>query len=85
VDLDRVLTLDDLVSGDNVFFAATGVTDGEFLKGITFYGTGAHTSSVVMRSRTGTIRYVEADHRWEKLMRFSLIEFDRKQDSSVGE
>jgi len=77
LDVDRVLTIEDLVSGDNVFFAATGVTDGEFLKGITFFGAGAHTSSVVMRSRTGTIRYIEADHRWEKLMRFSIIEFDR--------
>jgi fructose-1,6-bisphosphatase II len=77
LDLDRVLTIEDLVSGENVFFAATGVTDGEFLKGIHFYGTGAHTTSVVMRSRTGTIRYIEAEHRWEKLMRFSLIEFDR--------
>jgi fructose-1,6-bisphosphatase II len=77
LDVDRVLTIDDLVSGDNVFFAATGVTDGEFLKGINFFGTGAHTSSVVMRSRTGTIRYIEAEHRWEKLMQFSVIEFDR--------
>ena len=77
LDLDQVLMIDDLVQGDNVFFAATGVTGGEYLKGISFFGTGAHTSSVVMRSRTGTIRYVEATHRWEKLMRFSIIEFDR--------
>jgi len=77
LDLDQVLMIDDLVQGDNVFFAATGVTGGEYLKGISFFGTGAHTSSVVMRSRTGTIRYIEATHRWEKLMRFSIIEFDR--------
>jgi fructose-1,6-bisphosphatase II len=77
LDLDQVLTIDDLVSGDNVFFAATGVTSGEYLKGIAFFGAGASTSSVVMRSRTGTIRFVEATHRWEKLMGISAIEFDR--------
>jgi len=77
MDLQRVLTTDDLVQGDNVFFAATGVTDGEFLEGVKFFGTGARTSSVVMRSKTGTIRYIEAIHRWEKLMRFSLIKFDQ--------
>jgi len=77
LDLDQVLAIDDLVQGDNVFFAATGVTSGEYLKGISFFGAGATTSSVVMRSRTGTIRYIEATHRWEKLMRFSIIEFDR--------
>lgn len=77
MDLERVLTIDDLVQGDNIFFSATGVTDGEFLSGVKFFGGGAHTSSVVMRSKTGTIRYIEATHRWEKLMRFSLIEFDR--------
>jgi len=77
LDLDQVLAIDDLVQGDNVFFAATGVTGGEYLKGISFFGAGGTTSSVVMRSRTGTIRYIEATHRWEKLMRFSIIEFDR--------
>jgi fructose-1,6-bisphosphatase II len=76
LDLDGVLTEDDLVRSDNVFFAATGVTDGEFLRGADFFGSGATTHSVVMRSKTGTIRFIEADHRWEKLMRFSLIEFD---------
>ena len=83
LDLEQVLTIDDLVRTDNVFFAATGVTDGEFLEGVNFFGTGARTSSVVMRSKTGTIRNIEATHRWEKLMRFSIIKFDqtvRNQD-----
>ena len=76
LDLERVLTTDDLVQGDNVFFAATGVTDGELLQGVKYFGTGAQTYSIVMRSKSGTVRLVEATHKWEKLMRFSLIKFD---------
>jgi len=71
-----VLTADDLVCSDNVFFAATGVTDGGFLRGVHYFGGGATTSSAVMRSKTGTVRHIEATHKWEKLMRFSLIDFD---------
>ncbi len=76
LDLDQVLTIDDLVQGDNVFFAATGVTDGELLQGVKYFGSGAKTYSIVMRSKSGTVRLVEATHRWEKLMRFSQIKFD---------
>ncbi len=76
LDLERVLTTDDLVQGDNVFFAATGVTDGELLQGVKYFGSGAKTYSIVMRSKSGTVRLVEATHKWEKLMRFSLIKFD---------
>jgi fructose-1,6-bisphosphatase II len=76
LDLERVLTINDLVQGDNVFFAATGVTDGELLQGVKYFGSGAKTYSIVMRSRSGTVRLVEATHRWEKLMRFSQIKFD---------
>jgi fructose-1,6-bisphosphatase II len=76
LDLERVLTKEDLVQGDNVFFAATGVTDGEFLQGVKYFGSGAKTYSIVMRSKSGTVRWVEATHKWEKLMRFSLIKFD---------
>ena len=76
LNLERVLTTDDLVQSDNVFFAATGVTDGEFLQGVKYFGSGAKTYSIVMRSKSGTVRLVEATHRWEKLMRFSQIEFD---------
>ncbi|HEX9467126.1 MAG TPA: class II fructose-bisphosphatase [Acidimicrobiia bacterium] len=75
-DLDRVLTTDDLVSGDDVFFAATGVSDGELLKGVRYWGDGASTQSIVMRSKSGTIRTIDATHRWQKLMRYSAFKFD---------
>jgi fructose-1,6-bisphosphatase II len=75
-DLDKVLTLDDLVSGEDVFFAATGITDGELLRGVRFRGDGANTQSLAMRSKSGTIRKIDATHRWKKLMRYSSINFD---------
>jgi len=74
--LDKVLMIDDLVAGDNVFFAATGITDGELLKGVRYFGKGAKTSSLSMRSRSGTLREIEATHRWDKLMKISQIRFD---------
>jgi len=65
---DTVYRLDDLVAGDNVFFAATGITDGELLQGVRFHGDHrVATQSLVMRSYSGTVRYVEAEHRLEKL------------------
>jgi fructose-1,6-bisphosphatase II len=76
LDLQAVLTIDDLVKSDNVFFSATGITRGELLDGVRYFGGGARTASVVMRSKSGTIRYVTATHRWDKLMRFSQIKFD---------
>ena len=66
-DVDRVLQTDDLVAGEDVFVAATGVTDGALLAGVRYTGTGAETASIVMRSRSGTVRRVEAWHRWGKL------------------
>jgi fructose-1,6-bisphosphatase II len=75
-DLDQVLTLDDLVSGEDVFFAATGITDGELLRGVRFRGDGATTQSLIMRSKSGTIRKMDSTHRWKKLMRYSSINFD---------
>lgn len=74
-DLDAVLTTDDLVSGDDVFFAATGITDGSLLRGVRYWPDGATTHSMVMRSRSGTVRWVEAEHRFEKLERFSPIAY----------
>jgi fructose-1,6-bisphosphatase II len=76
-DLDAVLTTDDLVKGDDVFFAATGITDGNLLRGVQYWPDGATTHSIVMRSRSGTVRWVEAEHRFEKLERFSAIEYRR--------
>jgi fructose-1,6-bisphosphatase II len=66
-DVDRVLTTDDLVTGDDVFVAATGVTDGALLHGVRYTAGGADTMSIVMRSRSGTVRRIEATHRWGKL------------------
>jgi fructose-1,6-bisphosphatase II len=75
-DLDRVLSTDDLVRSDNVFFAATGITDGELLDGVKYYGDGARTHSLVMRSKSGTVREIVARHRWDKLMQFSQVKYD---------
>ncbi|HUI04773.1 MAG TPA: class II fructose-bisphosphatase [Acidimicrobiales bacterium] len=74
-DLDAVLTTDDLVQGDNCFFAATAVTDGELLQGVRYHDFGATTQSMVMRSRSGTVRFVSARHALNKLREFSQIEF----------
>ncbi|HEX5495017.1 MAG TPA: class II fructose-bisphosphatase [Mycobacteriales bacterium] len=76
-DLDRVLTTRDLVGGDNVFFGATGITDGELLRGIRYTGGGAQTQSIVMRSKSGTIRIVDSYHTLTKLRAYSAIDFDR--------
>ncbi len=70
-DLDRILVTADLVRGDNCFFAATGVTDGELLRGVRFDRQGAATESLVMRSRSGTVRRIEARHRLEKLAAYA--------------
>ena len=70
-DVERVLTTDDLCSGDNVFVAATGVTDGALLRGVRYVRGGATTDSIVMRSRSGTVRRVEAQHALEKLRQLS--------------
>jgi fructose-1,6-bisphosphatase II len=74
-DLEAVLGIDDLVSGDNCFFAATGITDGELLRGVRFDGTGAATESLVMRSRSGTVRRIEARHRLKKLAGYAAITY----------
>jgi fructose-1,6-bisphosphatase II len=74
-DLDQILTTEDLVSGDNVFFCATGVTDGDLLKGVRYEPGGCTTQSIVMRSKSGTLRMVEAYHRLAKLNEYSAIDF----------
>jgi fructose-1,6-bisphosphatase II len=74
-DLSRVLTTDDLCGGEEVFFAATGVTTGAMLRGVRYRKAAVITSSIVMRSKSGTIRYVDGHHQIEKLMRFSRIEY----------
>jgi fructose-1,6-bisphosphatase II len=75
-DLDRVLNTDDLVSGDNAFFVATGVTNGDLLRGVHYRSGGAYTQSIVMRSKSGTIRIIDSYHRLEKLALYSSVDFD---------
>jgi fructose-1,6-bisphosphatase II len=76
-DLDRVLSTNDLVSGENVFFVATGITDGELLRGVRYRAETATTQSLVVRSKSGTIRQIDSTHRLSKLRAYSSIDFDR--------
>jgi fructose-1,6-bisphosphatase II len=75
-DLDRVLTTADLARGENDFFVATGITDGELLRGVRYRGSTVRTHSIVMRSKSGTIRLVESEHRLDKLRAYSSIDFE---------
>ena len=74
-DIDKVLTIDDLVSSDNVFFAATGITGGDLLDGVDYYPDGALTDSVVARGLTGTVRRIRSRHKISKLRNISAIEY----------
>ena len=76
-DLERVLTTDELVTGDDCFFVATGITDGELMRGVRYRGGGATTHSLVMRSRSGTIRSITSEHKLQKLRAFAAIDFER--------
>jgi fructose-1,6-bisphosphatase II len=71
IDVEQVFRVDDLVKGSDVSFAATGITSGELLDGVQYFGWGARTSSVMMRSRSGTVRYIQARHKWRKDNRHS--------------
>jgi fructose-1,6-bisphosphatase II len=82
-DLDRVLTTDDLVGGEEVFFAATGVTTGALLRGVRYTPEGAITDSIVMRSKSGTVRRIEAHHSFGKLEALSGRRFQSGTDLSV--
>jgi fructose-1,6-bisphosphatase II len=75
-DLDRILSTDDLVQGDNCFFAATGITDGEMLRGVRYDRWGATTESLVMRSKSGTVRQITARHQIKKLSQYSAVVFE---------
>jgi fructose-1,6-bisphosphatase II len=76
LDRDTILTTDELVTGDDCFFVATGITDGELMKGVRYRAGGATTHSLVMRSRSGTIRSITSEHRLEKLRSYSAIDFE---------
>lgn len=84
IDVSRVLETNDLVASDDTHFAATGITGDNFLRGVRYFGWGAKTHSVVMRSRSGTMRFIEASHRWDKLMRISGLPFDARSANSEG-
>jgi fructose-1,6-bisphosphatase II len=71
-----VLTTDELVSSDDVFFAATGITDGELMEGVRYRGGDATTHSLVMRARSGTIRSIKSEHQLWKLRAYSSVEYD---------
>lgn len=74
-DLSEVLDIDRLVAGDNTFFAATGITSGTLLRGVQYTSKGATTQSLVMRSKSGTVRLIEAQHRLEKLKEYTAVDF----------
>jgi fructose-1,6-bisphosphatase II len=77
LDPDTVLATDDLVNGDDVFFVATGITDGEIMEGVRYSGGGARTHSLVMRSRSGTIRSIRSEHKLQKLKAYAAVDFGR--------
>jgi fructose-1,6-bisphosphatase II len=74
-DFDKILTMDDLVASEDVFFAATGITNGELLQGIHYFGDGATTDSIVVRGLTGTVRRITATHRLDKLDALSFVSY----------
>jgi fructose-1,6-bisphosphatase II len=76
LDLDAVLSTNDLVRSDNVFFVATGITDGELVRGVRYKGGGASTESLVMRSKSGTVRRIASEHRLTKLSAYATIDFE---------
>jgi fructose-1,6-bisphosphatase II len=75
-DLDRVLYTNDLVSGDDCFFVATGITDGELMQGVRYKAGGANTHSLVMRSRSGTIRSIHSEHKLGKLRAYANVDYE---------
>ena len=76
IDTTRVLHINDLVAGENVFFSATGITDGELLQGVRFFGDGATTETLVMRSKSGTVRRIAATHQLAKLREISAYSYE---------
>jgi fructose-1,6-bisphosphatase II len=76
-DIERVLVTEDLVRGEDIFFCATGITDGELLRGVRYYADSVHTESIVMRSKSGTIRLIDSLHQLGKLRAYSAVDFDR--------
>ncbi|MDN6236902.1 MAG: class II fructose-bisphosphatase [Corynebacterium flavescens] len=82
-DLDRVLRTNDLVSSNNCYFAATGVTNGDMLRGVSYRSNGATTRSLVMRSKSGTIRYIDSQHKLSKLQEYSVVDYSNAADADA--
>jgi len=76
IDTRKILNTNTLVQSDDIFFAATGISGGTFLSGVRYTGSGAYTHSLVIRGKTGTIRYIEAMHQFDKLMQISAVKYD---------
>lgn len=76
IDIRETLTVETLVKSDDVFFSATGISGGTFLRGVEYTGSGAVTHSMVIRSKTGSLRYIEAHHNWDRLMKISAVQYD---------
>ena len=74
IDVDKVYRTEDLIDSDDVFFAATGISSGELLKGVRYFGGGARTQSIAMRCRSGTVRWIDARHNFEQLDKLSFFE-----------
>ena len=85
LDLDQVLTTDELVRGNNVFFCATGVTDGDLLRGVHYRAGGCTTQSIVMRSKSGTVRMIDGYHRLTKLREYASVDFDLSDEELAAE
>jgi fructose-1,6-bisphosphatase II len=77
--LGQILTIDDLVADDDVFFSLTGVTSGELVRGVRYTANGAFTETLAMRGKSGTFRRLQATHNFDKLMRYSALAYDRQE------
>ncbi|MDR2504295.1 MAG: class II fructose-bisphosphatase [Deltaproteobacteria bacterium] len=76
IDIRQILTVETLVKSEDVFFSATGISGGTFLRGVQYTGDGAITHSMVIRAKTGSVRYIEAHHNWDRLMKISSVKYD---------
>ena len=75
INLDEILCIESLIKSEDAFFAATGISGGTILNGVQFVGGGAVTHSMVIRAKTGTLRYIESHHNWNRLMKFSAVDY----------
>ncbi len=76
IDTREILSVETLIKSDDAFFAATGISGGDLLKGVTYSKNGASTQSMVIRAKTGTFRYIQSHHNWDRLMKISAVKYD---------